>query len=419
MNLKKGVSIFVSFVVMSTFLLISPEASKADTMQRIGFTAYRTGRPQNFIMNEDGSNPINISNSPNTDDFMPVWSPNGKKIAFHVGDQGDSQIFVMNSDYSGRTNITNRSGTYNCCASWSPDGKKITFSTTRDGNFEIYSMDLDGTNQTNLTNNPAIDRLSAWSPMGDKIVFYSERDGNKQIYLMNSDGSNQINLSNNTESELSPTWSPDGQKIAFTSQVSDWDESSSEIYIMNNDGTYRIRVTYNNVLDAQPQWSPDGSKFACYRGYWGNYEIFTMNIDGTNEAKLTFNNSDDFQPNWVIEPHYYSFEGFFSPVDNPPVVNRVKAGSAIPVKFSLGGDQGMDIFSTGYPVSQTVSCDTTLPMDDIEETVMSGASSLSYDPGNQKYQYVWKTKSTWANTCRQLVLKFDDGSVHTATFKFK
>jgi hypothetical protein len=41
----------------------------------------------------------------------------------------------------------------------------------------------------------------------------------------------------------------------------------------------------------------------------------------------------------------YDFDGFFNPVDNPDVLNRVKAGSAIPVKFSLGGDQGLDIFA--------------------------------------------------------------------------
>src|SRR5439155_10377852 len=45
----------------------------------------------------------------------------------------------------------------------------------------------------------------------------------------------------------------------------------------------------------------------------------------------------------------FNFTGFFQPVDNPPVYNRVKAGSGIPVKFSLGGDQGLDIFATDFP----------------------------------------------------------------------
>ena len=47
----------------------------------------------------------------------------------------------------------------------------------------------------------------------------------------------------------------------------------------------------------------------------------------------------------------YNWSGFFPPVDNLPALNSVKAGSAIPVKFSLGGDKGLNIFAAGYPKS--------------------------------------------------------------------
>jgi hypothetical protein len=116
----------------------------------------------------------------------------------------------------------------------------------------------------------------------------------------------------------------------------------------------------------------------------------------------------------------YNFTGFFSPVDNPPVVNQVKAGQAIPVKFSLGGDQGLNIFASGYPKSQTINCSTSAPIDDIEETVTAGNSSLSYDPASDRYNYVWKTEKGWAGQCRQLIVRFADGSPDKiAYFKFK
>jgi hypothetical protein len=51
----------------------------------------------------------------------------------------------------------------------------------------------------------------------------------------------------------------------------------------------------------------------------------------------------------AVECQIYAFDGFYRPVDNPPVVNTVKAGQGIPVKFSLGGDFGLDIFEAGYP----------------------------------------------------------------------
>lgn len=120
-----------------------------------------------------------------------------------------------------------------------------------------------------------------------------------------------------------------------------------------------------------------------------------------------------------IEHQAYPFQGFFSPVDNLPLLNSVKAGQAIPIKFSIGGYYGLNIFAGGYPKSQKVECSSTAVVDGIEETVTAGSSSLSYSSGNQQYIYVWKTDNSWANSCRQFVLKLIDNSVHRAVFKFK
>jgi len=106
-------------------------------------------------------------------------------------------------------------------------------------------------------------------------------------------------------------------------------------------------------------------------------------------------------------------------VDNPTTRNVAKAGSAVPVKFSLNGNQGLAILNSGYPASQPVQCDTSTALSDIEETVMAGGSSLSYDSLFDQYTYVWKTNKAWANSCRRFVLKFNDGTVKTAEFSFK
>jgi uncharacterized repeat protein (TIGR01451 family) len=113
----------------------------------------------------------------------------------------------------------------------------------------------------------------------------------------------------------------------------------------------------------------------------------------------------------------YDFTGFFSPVANPPTLNSVNAGKAIPVKFSLSGNKGLAIFAAGNPYSVSFNCGTNDPGVDITETLNAGSSSLSYT--TDQYNYVWKTDSSWAGTCRQLVLTLNDGSVHTANFKFK
>jgi hypothetical protein len=113
----------------------------------------------------------------------------------------------------------------------------------------------------------------------------------------------------------------------------------------------------------------------------------------------------------------FHFTGFLQPVDNLPVLNTVKAGQGIPVKFGLGGDQGLNIFAAGYPASSPITCGNTAT-DSIEVTAVAGTSSLAYDVVSNQYTYVWKTDKAWANTCRTLAIKFTDGTVHQANFKF-
>lgn len=124
----------------------------------------------------------------------------------------------------------------------------------------------------------------------------------------------------------------------------------------------------------------------------------------TNSASVSYN---------VI----YNFTGFFQPVDMNGIFNVVKAGSAVPVKFKLGGNQGLDIFATGYPKVSSVSCPTSAALDSIEETSTATTSGLKYDATADQYNYTWKTGS-WAGTCRRLDVKLVDGQTYSALFKF-
>jgi hypothetical protein len=114
----------------------------------------------------------------------------------------------------------------------------------------------------------------------------------------------------------------------------------------------------------------------------------------------------------------WPWRGFLQPIDNAPAVNVVKAGQAVPVKFGLGGDRGMDIFADGSPASGVASCGGGEP-GDVEPIDTSGASTLSYDAGTDTYQYVWKTSKSWSGQCRRLVVELADGTSHWAEFRFR
>jgi len=134
---------------------------------------------------------------------------------------------------------------------------------------------------------------------------------------------------------------------------------------------------------------------------------------------------DVCDPTPTPEPEpIYDFDGFFQPVENRDaggslILNRVQAGSAIPLKFTLGGDHGLDVFADGYPKSEAIECDSQAEVNGVDQTVNAGASSLQYDAATGIYTYVWKTDKPWEDTCRQLVVKFDDGQTSRANFLLK
>jgi hypothetical protein len=146
---------------------------------------------------------------------------------------------------------------------------------------------------------------------------------------------------------------------------------------------------------------------------WGGYSSPPAGLTGVTAIAASHFHS------LAVQGPRYAWTGFLRPVDNPPAVNTVTAGRAIPITFTLGGDQGLDIFRDGYPANAAYPCDGSAPTDATEPTVTAGASGLSYDPATHRYTYVWKTDKAWAGTCRAFVIRLADGSpAKTATFRF-
>lgn len=116
----------------------------------------------------------------------------------------------------------------------------------------------------------------------------------------------------------------------------------------------------------------------------------------------------------------YDFSGFLPPIKNPPEVNTRRARQRrILIRFSLNGNQGLDIFTAGYPASQQIDCETLAPIGDIEPTYRPGSDGLSYGRFTDRYRYLWRTERNWKNTCRRFILGLNDGSEHSALFRFK
>jgi uncharacterized protein len=114
----------------------------------------------------------------------------------------------------------------------------------------------------------------------------------------------------------------------------------------------------------------------------------------------------------------YAWDGFYAPIQNGPNVNVVRAGSAVPVKFSLGGDHGTDVLAIGFPLTLQVDCSTGAPGTS-SPTGTAGGNVLTYDAAAGQYVYVWKTDRAWSGTCRRLIVQLNDGTMHDAMFQFR
>ena len=128
---------------------------------------------------------------------------------------GNHDIFIMMADGSRLRNLTKNPTSWDYLPAWSPDGRKIVFTSERDRNSEVYVMDADGENPARLTRDPESDGAPRWSPDGRKIAFYSKRDGNFEIYVMDADGENPVRLTRTPGWDVVPCWSPGGRKLFF------------------------------------------------------------------------------------------------------------------------------------------------------------------------------------------------------------
>ena len=231
-------------------------------------------------------------------DGLPVWSPDGRKIAFVRTWGNDGDIYVMSADGRALRRLTRNDGPgWAWFPIWSPNGARIAFNRvqpppkppySKGWKSEVWVMNADGAGQRRLANGFP----SAWSPDGKRIAFAGpDRPG---LYVMKTDGSGQRRL--NAANFGSATWSPDGKKILFTRYERGSHGKRSDIYVMDTDGSGERRLTERGH---DPHWSPDGEKISFVSGRDGDYEIYVMNADGSGERNVSQDPlRDDRRPAW-------------------------------------------------------------------------------------------------------------------------
>ena len=233
------------------------------------------------IRNIDGTEPRLLTNNDRIIDAVPVWSPDGTRILFASSRNSppgglDLDLFIMDLNGENIVNLTNTPDTIEADPHWVGQAivfkKEVLYDPTYHS--ELWLMNDDGTNQKQLTS-PAIPGMSTGpfrfgdydpkiSPDGSTVAFYRHQNdvgnlglGDWDLYVIDMEGTNEIEISNNDVVDIMPTWSPDGSKLAFW-VISEDLKDIGDIYIVDPDGSNRQKVSREPefVFEQQPDWYP-------------------------------------------------------------------------------------------------------------------------------------------------------------------
>jgi hypothetical protein len=225
----------------------------------------------------------------------PTPEPIPCTIAFVTDRDGNREIYSMDSEGANLANLTN-AGSDEFDPVWSPDGKQIAFVSNRPtdtgGGQFVYVMNVDGSDVRQLTSDSS-SQYPDWSDDG-KVIVYS---ANADIYLIKADGSApSVNLTNSPEEDTQPVISGDGRQIAWLSGTLDhWN-----LFVMNTDGNNIQQLTDNGKV-TDVAWAVDGRLFTHYEEPTGLCFNCVMNADGSNVIDAGGKGSiQEYLPYWTL-----------------------------------------------------------------------------------------------------------------------
>jgi Tol biopolymer transport system component len=252
----------------------------------------RPGEPARALTHGEGFN------------YRPRWSPNGDRIAFGSTRTGSQQLYVMNDDGTDVIQLTHDRA-YVGDVDWSPDGTQIVYASSAAGltgplgviHFpsDIYVARADGSGARRLTFQGGFNGQPAWSPDGGKILFVSDRDGPYQVWVMAADGRGQHPLTSAGQNG-SPAWSPDGAGIVFHSERNYPGGYRATVYVMSADGSDQRRLIDGE--GGSPAWSRNGRWIAFVSRTGGGLDVFAVHADGSGLTRLTRDGSTKLDLAW-------------------------------------------------------------------------------------------------------------------------
>lgn len=282
----------------------TPAPTPTGGSAQLAFVSDRSGSPQIWLMDVDGSNLIQVTDL-SGGACQPSWSPDGERLIFispcltEFDEYSGSALFTIDADGDNLTPVIgSRNGDYD--PDWSPDGSQILFTSSRNSQPQIFLLSLDDNSITMLADTGLKNLHPEWNVDGTKIAFISTRDGPFQVWTMNPDGSEQARFSRSGElRDSTPVWSPDGRFLVFTQRNQTGGTPTIILAPIEDDGFSEIRLTPRNSPARSGAYSPDG-KWLVYEGWpdGDNHDIYLLDLTNLTNIRLTSEASFEFDPAW-------------------------------------------------------------------------------------------------------------------------
>lgn len=258
---------------------------------QIAFMSNRDGNWEIYLMDRDGGNLRNLTNSP-ARDGLPIHTAGQNSLLFASDQAGDSlDVFTIKLDGSELTNVTGMAGSNEVPIAWSPDGKHLIFASDRSGAPEILTMEMTGAGLLSLSERDAAQSFDDWGSGTDQLILTAASEAGLTLLITDLAGDTRQALTDGSYPATGGHWSPDGQKVTYMAIGPE--STAIDIYVVDAAGGEPTNLTQSAANDRFPRWSPDGSRIAFVSDRDGNSEIYVMDADGSNPMNLTNNPADE------------------------------------------------------------------------------------------------------------------------------